>query len=268
MVADRVSGSEVRGSAAMEVAARLGLTARALIYLLIAILTLVVALSRKRPETDQRGALQALTTHTGGAALLLLIAIGFATYALWRFAEAAFGAAGDGEKKGARLKSLARGVSYTVLSVTAFAVLAGRHSSQAGQSEQLSARIMKDTGGQVLVAVIGVVVAAVGVVMIVEGVCRKFEKYLRLGGLSARARKAVVTLGVVGTVARGALFALVGALVLDAAVAYEPTKAGGVDTAIRTLAEQPFGRTLLVITALGLFAFGAYGLAEARWRVT
>ncbi len=252
----------------MEVAARLGLGARAVIYLLIGVLTLVLAFGRSRPETDQRGALQALTAQPGGAALLFVIGVGLAGYALWRLTEAVVGTAGDGKKAGPRLKSLARSVAYTVLAVTAFEVLAGRHSSQAAQSSGMSARLMAHSGGRLLLGLIGVVIAVVGLVLAVEGLRRSFEKYLRLGGLSARARRLVITLGVVGTVARGALFALAGVLVIEAAVRYQPSKASGVDAAIRTLAEQQFGRILLVVTGLGLLAFGVYGFAEARWRIT
>ncbi|MFI5066415.1 MAG: DUF1206 domain-containing protein [Streptosporangiales bacterium] len=38
------------------------------------------------------------------------------------------------------------------------------------------------------------------------------------------------------------------------------------DKALLTLRAQPFGEFLLIVVALGLIAFGLYGLAEARWR--
>jgi sulfite exporter TauE/SafE len=62
------------------------------------------------------------------------------------------------------------------------------------------------------------------------------------------------------------VFALAGILVIDAAVTYKPAKAGGVDTALLTLRNQPFGKVLLILAALGLIIFGIYGLCEARWR--
>jgi hypothetical protein len=252
----------------MELIARLGLTARGLIYLLLGVLVLTLAFGHKRPEADQRGALQELSTHPGGAALIFVIAVGFCAYALWRFAEAAFGAAGEGRKAGPRVQSLARAVAYTFLAVTAFAVFAGRHTNQARASSELSARIMRHDGGRLLVGAVGALVLVVGCVLVMQGIKRSFEKHLRLGGLSRKIRRLVIVLGVIGTVARGAVFALAGILAIDAAVRFDPKKASGIDAAIRTLAGEPFGRALLVITALGLIAFGTYGLAEARWRVT
>ena len=70
----------------------------------------------------------------------------------------------------------------------------------------------------------------------------------------------------IGTSARGAVFALAGVLVVEAAVSHKPGKAGGIDKALLTLRNQPFGEVLLVLAALGLIIFGIYGLCEARWR--
>jgi hypothetical protein len=106
----------------------------------------------------------------------------------------------------------------------------------------------------------------VGAVLILEGIRRKFMKLLQLSHLSPRARRIVEWLGVIGTVARGAVFALAGVLVVDAAVTYKPAKAGGIDKALLTLRGQPAGEFLLIIAALGLIIFGVYGLCEARWR--
>lgn len=252
----------------MEVAARLGLTARGLIYLMIGALVLAAAFSHKRRETDQRGAMQEIAAQSGGAFLILAIAIGLAGYALWRYAEAAFGPAGEGKKAGPRLKSLGRAVAYTSLASSAFAVFAGRHKSQAKESGDLTAKVMAHSGGRLLVGVVGGVVIVLGVVLIAEGVRRAFEKHLRMSEMTHRQRRIVVALGVIGSCARGAVFALVGVLIIDAAIRFDPKKASGIDGAIRTLAGQPFGKALIVVTGLGLIAFGAYGLAEARWSKT
>lgn len=263
-----MSGREMRRSAPMGVLARFGLTAYALIYLMISVLTFVVAFSDRQPETDQRGAMQAIAVQTGGAVLILVIALGLAAYSLWRFAEAAVGAAREAGKPAPRLQSLFSAVTYALFAGTAFVVFAGRHQSQAAQSRTLSARLMTHTAGRLLVAAIGILVLVVGVVLIVQGVQRRFERYLRVTKMSETTRRIVVPLGVVGSIARGALFALVGALIIEAAVRFKPNDASGIDAAIRTLAEQPFGRALLAVTALGLLAFGVYGLVEARWRAT
>ena len=73
-------------------------------------------------------------------------------------------------------------------------------------------------------------------------------------------------LGRVGTVARGLVFAVTGVLVVQAAITASPSKAGGVDTALKSLLSWPFGPALVGALGMGLILFGVYALAEARWR--
>jgi hypothetical protein len=54
--------------------------------------------------------------------------------------------------------------------------------------------------------------------------------------------------------------------VIDAAASHKPAQSGGIDKALLTLRDQPFGETLMILAALGLLIFGVYGLCEARWR--
>ncbi len=256
-------------SGAMEVGARLGLAARAAIYVLMGLLAVALARGTSRSATDQRGALTAVARHSGGKVLLVVLAIGFAGYALWRFSEAAFGVVGDGNGAGARLKSGARGVTYSLFAFTAVTILNGSaKGTQAAQQQGITARTMAHSGGRFLVGLVGVVVVVIGAVMVYEGVTKKFEKYLRMSEMSASTKQVVEKLGMVGTVARGIVIGLAGALVVQAAVNYEPQKARGLDGALRTLAAQPYGQVLLIVAALGLIAFGLYGFAEARWHRT
>jgi hypothetical protein len=254
-------------SRGMDALARLGLASRAAIYLLLGFLALMLAFGDKSGETDQRGALQQLSRQTGGFVVLLIIAIGLVGYALWRFSEAAFGVAGEGKKAGPRLKSLVRGLVYAFLAVSAFTILVqGRDGSQAKQQQSYTARIMHHTAGRWLIGVIGLVIVIVGGVLVYEGLTRKFEKYFKLGEMSAGARKATEFLGVVGTTARGLVFGVAGALVVVAAVQFDPSKARGIDSALRALRDTPIGPWLLVVVAIGVVMFGLFGLCEARWR--
>jgi hypothetical protein len=117
-----------------------------------------------------------------------------------------------------------------------------------------------------LIGLIGVVVAVVGVDLVYEGFTRKFEKYFKLGEMSAGARKVTEFLGTVGTAARGIVFGVAGVLVVVAAVQFDPKKARGIDGALRALRDTPAGPWLLVVVAAGVVMFGLFGLCEARWR--
>ena len=125
---------------------------------------------------------------------------------------------------------------------------------------------MQHTTGRVLVGVVGLVIVACGIALVVEGARKKFMKYLQTARMSARLRRVVELLGMTGSIARGLVFALVGVLVIDAAVTHKASESGGIDKALLTLRDQPFGEFLMLLAALGLLIFGVYGLCEARWR--
>jgi len=190
------------------------------------------------------------------------MAVGFVGYAIWRLSEAAFGATGDGKKAGPRAKSLARGLAY-FLAGTTVSAMRGSSTSQSSQQESLTAKVMSYSGGRVLVAVVGLVVIGVGVALVVEGWQLKFMRYVRaVPATIAR----VGHLGRIGTIARGVVFVLIGVEVVSAAWTVDPIKAAGVDGALRTLLQQPYGHVLALLASIALVAFGLYGLAEARYR--
>jgi len=253
-------------SRAARVLARAGLTARGIIYILIGWVAILVALGHSSHEADQEGALQLLAGKPYGVVSLWLLGIGFAAYALWRLSEAVFGVTGDRPGAGPRLKSLGRAVVYAGFAYLTFTVIAGRQRSQSGEQQDVTAKVMQHPGGQWLVGIAGLIVVVIGAVLANEGIRRRFMKYLRTGQMRRRTRKVVELLGVIDTAARGVVFALAGILVIDAAVTHRPSKSGGIDRALLTLRDQPFGEVLLLLAALGLLIFGVYGLCEARWR--
>jgi hypothetical protein len=245
--------------------ARAGLTARGVIYILVGWVALLVALGHSSGEADQQGALHLLAGKPYGLVSLWLLAIGFAAYALWRLSEAAFGVSGE-PGAGPRLKSLARTVIYAALSYLTFTVIAGTDRSQSRQQQDMTASAMQHPAGRLLVGVVGGVIVICGIVLIVEGARKKFMKHLKTAQMSARTRRVVRLLGITGTIARGLVFALVGVLVIAAAVTHKASESGGIDKALLTLRNQPFGEFLMILAALGLVVFGVYGLCEARWR--
>jgi type III pantothenate kinase len=117
-----------------------------------------------------------------------------------------------------------------------------------------------------LVAIEKLIVVIIGLALVGQGAHRSFMKYLRTSQMSPKTRRAVEFLGVIGTIARGLVFALAGALVIDAAITHKASESGGIDKALLTLRDQPLGEFLMLLAALGLAVFGVYGLCEARWR--
>jgi hypothetical protein len=253
-------------SPAAHLLARAGLTARGIIYMLIGWVAILVALGHSSREADQQGALQMLAGKPYGLFSLWLLGIGFAAYALWRLSEAAFGVTGEPPGAGPRLKSLGRAVIYAGFAYLTFKVISGSQHSQTRQQQDMTATAMHHPAGRWLVGIVGLVVVIIGLALVAQGGRRKFMKYLQTSQMSLKTRRAVEYLGVVGTIARGLVFTLAGALVIDAAITHRASESGGIDKALLTLRNQPLGEFLMILAALGLVVFGIYGLCEARWR--
>jgi hypothetical protein len=252
----------------LERTARVGLAARGLVYVLIGILAFQIAFVDRATQADQQGAFQTLAQNGFGKAILWLVILGFVGYGLWQATEAAWGhrtERDDRKRTASRVESAVKAVIYLMLAVVAFRVVTG--TSTGGQGgEQVTAKLLQLPGGQVLVGLAGVVIVAAAVLLAWRGLRTKFEEHLNLSELGPGARSAVVNLGKVGYVARAIVFSLVGILVLAAAVTFDPDKARGMDAALRQVAAQPYGPWLLSLMALGLMCFGAYSLAESRYR--
>ena len=260
------SARRASNSPVMLFLARTGLTARGVIYILVGWVAVLVALGHSSSEADQQGALHLLAGKSYGLVSLWLLAIGFAGYALWRLSEAALGVNGEPPGAGPRLKSLARAVIYAGLSYLTFTVISGTDRSQSSRQQDITATAIQHPTGRILVGAVGLLIVACGIILIAEGARKKFMRYLRTAQMSARVRRVVRALGTTGTIARGVVFALVGVLVIDAAVTHKAAESRGIDKALLTLRDAPFGEFLMILAALGLVIFGVYGLCEARWR--
>jgi type IV secretory pathway VirB2 component (pilin) len=70
---------------------------------------------------------------------------------------------------------------------------------------------------------------------------------------------------VTGYVAKGVVLAGAGLLVIVATLQADPSKAAGLDAAVKTLGQAPFGKFLLIIAAIGIAAFGAYSFVRSRY---
>ncbi|MDT0611922.1 DUF1206 domain-containing protein [Streptomyces lancefieldiae] len=252
-----------------EGAARAGLTARGVIYLLVGVLALQIAFGTGNRQADRGGALAELSDRPFGAVLLWALGLGLVGMALWRLSEALFGAVGkDGHTARKRLPAAARCVFYAFVaySVLAFAAGSGGGGSSDRQSRDTTARVMEVPAGRWIVGLAGAGIVVVGVVIGVQALRRRYHRKLKLGELGPRARRLIDVTGVGGGAARGVVFAAAGAFAVRAAVDYAPERAKGLDDTLRSFADTPLGPWLLVGVAAGLVLFGVFSFALARWR--
>jgi hypothetical protein len=227
-------------------------------------LAIQLALGQPAGQASESGAFKAIAQMPGGDVLLWAVAVGFAALALWQLATALLGVPNAEHQAAARAKSAAKAVLYGVLAVTGVQYAQGTAGGGSSSEEDMTAGVFAIPGGRWLVGVVGVVIIAVGVYHVVKGVRKKFMSDLTGTGGGA-VGPVVVRLGQAGYVAKGIALGVVGGLLVAAAVRADASQAGGLDEALRTIRDQPFGMGLLLVTGLGIAAFGLYSFARARF---
>ena len=267
------------GLFAAEQAGRVGLVSRGFVYLVGAGLCLRLSFG-DRERVDQDGALEALARQRTGSLLLVLLALGFAGYAAWRFTRAVTGARegkqeSDKGSLGRRALDAGRGLIYVASTYQAIRVLtagskaAGSEAGGGGQEKEtdLSVTLMQQAGwGRVLVGLLGFALLAGGAVLAWRGLQEKFTDHLDMRKLPKRCRGVVPIVGQIGYVARGAVLSLVGFFFARASILFEPKEAVGISGALGKLAKQPWGPVLLVVIAAGITCFAALSMIEAGYR--
>jgi hypothetical protein len=252
-------------NSAFEYAARAGYAASGVVHLLLAYIILRVAFG-SGGNADQSGALSTLGSQTGGAIMLWVAAVGLFALGLWHIAEAVIGgkpgeSSSQSEDKPAwkRAKSIGLAIANIAIAVSAARFAMGSGQSSGQQNSGLSAQLMQSGWGKLLLIAVGIGVAAVGGYHVYKGVTKKFFKDLTVSGGTG-----VTAVGVAGYVAKGLVLAGAGLLVIIATLTSDPAKSSGIDAALKTLGQAPFGKILLVLAALGIAAFGAYSFVRSK----
>ena len=259
-------------SDALENFARVGLIAYGIVHLLVAWLALQLAWGGGGQSADQSGAMATLAEQPLGTPLLWVVALGMLALAVWQAAEvlrwrSGWSASGDARSKALKKsgKSVVKAVVYLALGILAIRFATGAGTSSSQSQQQTAAGVFAWPGGRWLIGVAGLVLVGVGVYHVYKGVTKRFLKEIDLAEAPPTAARLVTRLGQVGFPGKGVALAVVGGLLVYAAARFDPAKASGLDGALRTILDAPFGRVLLTLVALGIAFFGAYLLVRARY---
>ena len=248
--------------------ARVGYAARGLIYALIGVLAIRLADGVAAPRPSQQGAMHQIAQQRFGHALLLLTAVGLGGYALWRLAQALVGHTPEYGRHSAldRVGAVGSCLAYTAFAVLAVGVLRGTDGSSSAKTKQTTADVFDWPAGRELVGAVGLLFIGIAIYQAYLGLSKKVLEYSKTGQMRAGVLRAFTAIGVIGLVARAVAFALIGIFVLKAAIDYTPKDAVGIDGALARLPQHTYGTTALIVVAAGLIAFGAYSIADARFR--
>jgi hypothetical protein len=250
----------------IEVLARSGYAARGVVYLIIGAFAVLAALGSSEVRGTE-GALQSILAQPFGRVLLWVVGLGLAAFCVWRFVQAVRDTDSHGNAaKGLAIRAglIGGGLSYAAAALVALGIARGTSGgSGADPTGSWIASIHQAGFGWLLLYGVAALFAAVGVAHIVKGIRAGFEKYFRC---SSAVMIWVRPLSRFGLIARGVVFLILAGLIVSGASAYNAESRPGLAEALQAVQGFAFGWIILLAIALGLMAFGAYSLAEARYR--
>lgn len=255
--------------------ARLGYSARGVVYLIIGIFALLAAFGYSEAK-GTTGALQSLLAQPFGKILVWLMIVGLACYSVWRVVQAWRDPDGHGSGgKGLAIRAglVGGAISYALLALVALGMVSrwgaqpdGEGEAEAGGGDPSGgwlAAIHEAGFGTVLIYAIAAVVLVVGLAHVVKGWRADFEERFRC---PEAVRSWLFPLSRFGLIARGIVFIVLAALIAFGGSAYRPEARPGLREALEAVQTYSYGWLLLAAIALGLMAFGLYSLGEARYR--
>jgi hypothetical protein len=256
----------------LEHLARIGLIAYGVVHVLVAWLALQLAWGTGGESADQSGAMQTVAESPVGKPLLWVIAVGMIALAVWQAAEVlrwrqGWSASGKTRTKALKKsgKAIVKAVIYGALAVLAIRFATGGGQSSSQQQQQTTAGVFDWPAGRWLVGAAGLVLIGMGAYHVYKGVTKRFLKEIDTSDASPSALRLVTRLGQVGYPGKGVALAVVGGLLTYAAITFDPSKATGLDGALHTILDLPFGQILLTLVAIGIAAFGAFCFVRARY---
>jgi Domain of Unknown Function (DUF1206) len=272
-----VSAASGISGVVLRIVLRLGLASRAAVYLLVGYLALRLAVSpgpRLSDPASASGAVQQAAAQSWGRATLVLLAAGFAAYALLQLIEAVFRPA---FAKGSMRAWHQRAVStwgfllYSAFFVSTVLVIGHAHRPVTSQTEQRQdvthiTSVLRTTPGRLLVVAAGILVVITGAELGRRSVRLSFRERFRYYDRHQASVGLTRGLGAVGCAARGAVFVLIGFFLIDAGVQSNARKVRGIDAVFRLVLSVPAGRWMVGVLALGLVCYGLYCLLEAGYR--
>jgi hypothetical protein len=252
--------------------ARFGLSAQGFIHLVVGVLAVQLATGLGGKTESLRSALSAIHEHWFGSTLLIVLALGFVSFAAWKIVQVAFDPEGIRQSKFGKLVRAGLGFSavlYLGLAFTAVRVVFfGGDGGSAGENQRMesaTATTLAQPGGRWLLAVVVLVLVSFAVGNIVHAWRAGFRDKLDQQRTRAGMIKLISALGRFAFAARGLVFFAAAWLFTQAALQTDSSQAGGSSAAMDELLRQPFGAWLLGAAGGGFIAFALFSWLLIRY---
>lgn len=254
--------------------ARIGLIAKGIVYCLVGTLAFMAAFEfggRTEQAAGKTGVFRFIMEQPYGKVLLALVVAGMLCYTLWRFIQAI----GDTEDKGTDAKGIGKrigyafsGAVYGALAFTAAQLLLGNGGGNGTDSRQTLAReLLAQPLGQWLLGAVAIGTMIMGIYQFYRAYSGKYMNKVQAEQLKPEMRQSLIKAGLIGYIARGFVWLIIGYLLLRAAIKANFREAGSSSRAFQFLEEGTYGSYLLGGLALGLICYGVFMFVRAKCEV-
>ncbi|HET8804347.1 MAG TPA: DUF1206 domain-containing protein [Aequorivita sp.] len=243
----------------------IGFISKGLVYLVIGTLTLLAALNMGGESSGTNQALIFLKKQPFGQVLLLLLGTGLLCYSFWMFVQSIKDPENIGNSDNAKMQRF--GLFTTGLVYTFLGILAIYHVFTyvgIGDSESRYLNFLGSFTVSVIFICVGIILAIQAVVLIL-GIFR--------GGLldqfnleGHKASGIIRKVGQFGFYSRTFIVAIIAYFFLRAGIYTGNHEIKGIQDAFSFLDQSVVGRILMVFSALGFVAYGAFYVLLSRYR--
>lgn len=252
--------------------ARTGFVAKGVVYGIIGVLTFKAAFDMGGQKAGQMQVLEFLEKQTFGNILLILMALGLACYATWRFIQAVKDPENIGDDSKAKAKRagfFCSGLLYLGIGVMAALKAFGSGSGGSGsgsESAQNSSFLASDTGLWII-GIVGAGIVIAGIFQFVKAYKNDYQKKFDLSSLNdQKKRESVEKTAKFGLSARGVILLIIGYFAIQAALDSNPSEIKTTQEAFSFIQESDYGPWLMGLVAAGLIAYAIYMFLMAKYR--
>lgn len=254
------------------IVARVGYTAKGIVYVLIGVLAFQAALNWGGEVTDSTGALDNVAAKPMGKILLFFIALGLVSYVFWRLVQAIYNPDNNGKDSifktlSKRFSSLFSGFVYGTLAFSAFEIVfSGSSGDSESSSEEQTAIALSQPFGRWLVGAVGVGIIAFAFYCFHKAIKGKFRHDLNFGDASPTTKKWLIRIASFGISTKGVVLTIIGYFLIQAARLYDSDQTKNSEDVLEMIQRQAYGAWLIGAMATGLIAYGFYYMLQARYR--
>ncbi len=245
-----------------------GYLAKGVVYLLIGIFAIATVIGAADSTNGPRAVIDWIGTNPFGQVLLFVIGAGLMAYCTWRWFRAVKNPGDEADGKTGALKRVGwafSGTAYGTLSIYAFSKVFGNGNAGQSNKQDIIARLLEQSWGNIAVILIGVVVAGVGLYQLYRAIADKHMDGVEGQQLSEEKEATYRQAGRAGLAARAVVYGVIAYFLFRAGMMDDAGQFRGISEALTYLKTNTMGAALLAIVGAGLLAYGIFMFVRARY---